>query len=53
MKAYGHRRRDAQTCEYGCCGGKKSNVSNRLPSNRRRINRAAKKRARREGNCAE
>jgi len=46
MKAYGHKRRDGQTCEYGCCGGKKSNVANQRPSKRSRVDRAARKRAR-------
>lgn len=46
MKAYGHKRRDSLTCSYGCCGGHKSNVANQRPSKRRRVDRAAKKRAR-------
>jgi hypothetical protein len=47
MKPYGHRRKDAKTCRYGCCGYGKANVENRWPSNRVRVNRAARKRGRR------
>ncbi len=46
MKPYGHERRDGQTCTYGCCGLTKSNVSNKLPSARRAVDMAAKRRAR-------
>lgn len=47
MKPIGHKRRDAQTCQYGCCGLAKGNVQNRSAGARRRLDRAAKKRARR------
>ncbi len=49
MKPYGHKRKDAQTCIYGCCGQAKSNVMNKLPSDRKRLDRTAKKRARQKG----
>jgi hypothetical protein len=49
MKPYGHKRRDALTCVYGCCGYGKGNVENRKPSNKRRVDKAASKRARQAG----
>lgn len=49
MKPYGHRRTDARTCQYGCCGGTKANVSNRDTPNRKRVDKAARHRARQLG----
>jgi hypothetical protein len=53
MKPYGHKRSDSKTCKYGCCGVGKSNVANKHPSKRRAVDRAAKKRVRREGKVSE
>jgi hypothetical protein len=46
MKPYGHKRHDALTCAYGCCGMRKGNVENKSPNARRRLDKNARHRAR-------
>lgn len=45
MKPYGHKRKDSQTCKYGCCALKGNPHANSVDL----VNKAAKKRARKQG----
>ena len=48
MKAYGHSRKDMQTCEYGCCTRKSGKLHNWRKVNDRSHRKAARQEGKRE-----